>query len=251
MLDSWRFAVGTLTAIPVRMPRSADRDVTGPAMVLAPLAVVPLGLLVALVCLGGRELGLAPLGVAITAVGALALGSRAFHLDGLADTADGLTASYERERSLAVMRTGDVGPAGAASLVLVLGVQAAAIAALLQHDHGPWLAGILVVVSRGAVAITCMRGVPGARTEGLGATYVGAVHPAVTILVWLLLTAAATAGFVLVDEGWWRGPLAAAAAIVVVALVVHRALRRIGGVTGDVFGACIELSLAALLLAAT
>ncbi|WP_375000726.1 adenosylcobinamide-GDP ribazoletransferase [Aeromicrobium sp. CTD01-1L150] len=251
MIDSWRFAVGTLTAIPVKPPRRGGRAVSGPAMVLAPLAVVPLGLLVALVCLAGRELGLAPLGVAAAAVGALALGSRAFHLDGLADTADGLTASYDTERSLAVMRTGDVGPAGAASLVLVLGVQIGALSSLLSLEHGPWLAGILVVVSRGAVAITCMRGVPGARRDGLGATYVGAVHPAVAALVWLLLTAITTGGFLLVDETWWRGPLSIAAALLVVAVIVRRAITRLGGVTGDVFGASIELSLAALLLSAT
>ena len=251
VIDSWRFAIGTLTAIPVKPPRSADREVSGPAMVLAPLAVVPLGLLVALVCLAGQELGLAPLGVAAAAVGTLALGSRAFHLDGLADTADGLTASYDRERSLQVMRTGDVGPAGAGALVLTLGVQIGALAAIVPLEHGPWLAGILVVASRGAVAITCLRGLPGARSDGLGATYVGAVHPAVAVAVWILLAAAVTGGFLSVGEPWWRGLVSTLAAVVVVILVVRRAVRRLGGVTGDVFGASIELSLAVLLLSAT
>ena len=251
LIDSWRFAVGTLTAIPVTPPRSGDRAVSGPAMVLAPLAVVPLGLVVALVCLAGRELGLAPIGVAAAAVGALALGSRAFHLDGLADTADGLTASYDAERSLAVMKTGDVGPAGAGTLVLTLGVQVGAITALLGLDHGPWLAGLMVVVSRGALTLTCLRGVPGARGGGLGAAYVGAVHPAVTVVVWMALTVATSAMFVVVGDAWWRGPISAAVAIVVVALVIRRAVKRLGGVTGDVFGASIELALAALLLSAT
>ena len=52
----------------------------------------------------------------VLAVAVLALGSRALHLDGLSDTVDGLTASYDRERSLAVMRTGTSGPAGTAAL---------------------------------------------------------------------------------------------------------------------------------------
>lgn len=251
MRDSWRFAVGTLTAIPVTPPRSAAREITGPAMVLAPLAVVPLGLLVGLVLWGGRELELAPIGVAAAAVGALALGSRAFHLDGLADTADGLTASYDAERSLAVMKTGDAGPAGAGALVVVLGVQVGALVSLASLPHGPWLAALLVCVSRGAVVVTCMRGVPGARSDGLGATYVGSIHPAVTIASWTVLTALMSAGFVLVDEPWWRGPVAAAAALVAIGLVARRAVRRLGGVTGDVFGACVEISLAVLLLAAT
>ncbi len=250
-LDTWRFAVGTLTAIPVKPPRSGDRSVAGPAMVVAPLAVVPLGLLVALVVWSGDRLGLAPIGVAAAAIAALALGSRAFHLDGLADTADGLTASYDRERSLAVMRTGDTGPAGAGALVLVLAVQIGALTALVPLEHGAWLAAACVVASRGAVAVTCMRGVPGARHDGLGATYVGYVPPVVTALVWVVLGALLTGAFVLVDEAWWRGPVAVVAALVVVALVVRRAVVRLGGVTGDVFGACVEVSLAALLLSAT
>ena len=47
---------------------------------------------------------------------------------------------------------------------------------------------------------------------------------------------------------WWRGLLAAAVGLAVVAVVVARAVRRFGGVTGDVFGAAVELALAALLV---
>ncbi|MFI5430288.1 adenosylcobinamide-GDP ribazoletransferase [Aeromicrobium sp. UC242_57] len=113
MLDAWRLAVGTLTAIRVKPPQTVTRQIAGAAMLVAPLAVVPLALLVAATLWIGREPA-RPIAVAVAAVGLLAAGSRAFHLDGLADTADGLTSSYDRERSLAVMKTGDTGPAGAA-----------------------------------------------------------------------------------------------------------------------------------------
>jgi adenosylcobinamide-GDP ribazoletransferase len=173
------------------------------------------------------------------------------HLDGLADTADGLVASYDRERSLAVMRTGDTGPAGAAALVLTLAVQVGSLAALNQQPRGPLLAGVLVCVSRGAVLLTCQRGVPAARRDGLGVSYAGTVSPLAGVVGSTLLTAAATAGFLLVGEPWWRGPVCAAAATVAVAWLVRRAVRRLGGVTGDIYGAAIELSLAVLLLTAT
>lgn len=249
--DSWRLAVGTLTALPVRPPRRVDPGVAGVAMVLAPVAAIPLGLLVALVGWGGRELELAPIGVAAVAVGALALGTRAFHLDGLADTADGLASSYERERALAVMRTGDTGPAGAAALVIVLAIQVGALTSLFAHESGPWLAGLLVCASRSTLTATCARGIPAARTDGLGAAPAGSVPVVVAVAAWAAITAVLCAAFATADLPWWRGLVCAGAALAVVAVLVHRAVKRLGGVSGDVYGAAIELSLAALLLSAT
>lgn len=249
--DSWRFAVGTLTALPVEPPRRLDRSVAGVAMVLAPLAGVPLGALVALIGWGCRELALAPLAVAVLAVGALALGSRALHLDGLADTADGLAASYDRERALAVMRTGDTGPAGAVSIVVVLGVQAGALTSLFATTHGWWLAGVLVAASRAALAVACAQGVPAARRDGLGATPAGSVPVVIAVATWIAVSAVLGGAFSLAGLDWWRGPVAAVVALAVVALLLVRCVRRLGGVTGDVLGASIELALAALLLAST
>ena len=91
MLDAWRLSVGTLTAVRVGHPSTVDRRTAGLAMLMAPVAVVPLGVPVGLVCWAGRELELAPLAVAAVAVGALAMGSRALHLDGMSDVADALT----------------------------------------------------------------------------------------------------------------------------------------------------------------
>ena len=247
--DAWRLSVGTLTAVPIRAPGRVDRDTAGLSMVLAPLAVVPLGVVVALVLWGGRELALPPLAVGLIAVGALALGSRAFHLDGLADTADGLTASYDRERSLEVMKSGAAGPAGVGALVVVIGTQAAALATLLD-GRGPVVAGVLVCAARVAVTITCARGVPAARPDGLGASHAGSVPRPVAIAAWLAVGAVAAATLAWADGTWWHVVIGFVVAAVVVALLVLRAVRRLGGVTGDVFGAAIEVTLVILLLSA-
>ncbi len=251
ILDALRFSVGTLTAIPVRPPATLERRVTVPGLALAPLAVLPLGALVAALLWAGRELGLAPLAVAALAVGALALGSRAFHLDGLADTADGLTSSYDAERALAVMRQGDTGPAGAAALVLVLGVQIGALVSLQGPAWGPLLAGVLVCASRGAVLTLCVRGVPSARRTGLAAAHASTAAPALVAGLWLLLAGALAAASAAAGLPWWRGPVCALVALAVLAWLTRRAVRRLGGITGDVLGAAVELSLAAMLLAAT
>lgn len=251
LLNAWRLSVGTFTAIPVAPPREVTPRLSGAAVALAPLAVVPLAATAALVLWLGRELGLAPIAIAATAVAALALGSRAFHLDGLSDTADGLTSSYDPARALEVIKVGNAGPAGAAALVLVLGIQIGALTTLLDEAWGPAIAAALICASRAVAALGCTRGVRGARKDGLGVTYTETIHPVVTTAIWVAITAALCLGAWALDLPWWHGLLTAAAALVATAWLLRRAVRRLGGVVGDVFGATVEVSLAVMLLSAS
>ncbi len=200
---------------------------------------------------GGRELELAPLAVGVVMVAALALGSRALHFDGLSDVADGLTASYDPQRSLDVMKGGTSGPAGSAALVLVLGVQAAAFASLLAVPRGPVVVAFLVCTSRAILWVTCAHGVPAARDGGLAASYVGTVPRVAAVAGWLTIALAGAGLLAWADLDAWRGVSVAAAGLAVGAVLVLRCVRRFGGVTGDVFGAAIEVTLATMLLAAT
>lgn len=242
--NGWRLAVGTLTAIPTPAPTVVDGQVAGLAMILAPLVVAPLGIAVGLLSLTG----LPPLVKGVLAVGLLALGTRAFHLDGLSDTVDGLAASYDRERSLTVMKSGTAGPAGVVALILVMGLQTIGFAYLLHGWRGGLLAGVAVVGSRLALATCCTRGVPSARPGGLGDTFTQSVSPVVTAVLWIVL--AGTLGAVGRTYGmvWWRGVLGVGVAFGTVGALIAHVRRRLGGVTGDIFGAAIELALAAMLV---
>ena len=240
---SLRLAIGTLTAIPVPAVLRVSPGVATGALLLAPLAVLPLAAVVGGIVWAGGETTVPALAVAVVALALLALGSRALHLDGLSDVADGLTASYDRERSLAVMKGGTAGPAGVTAVVLVLGAQAAALATFVGDARSSVIAGAAVCASRAALWITCAGPVPPARPDGLGATFTRRVPGWWALLGWAGLAAAAT----LVHP--WRGPLAVGLAALVVLLLVLRSVRRFGGVTGDVFGAAIELALATLLVA--
>jgi adenosylcobinamide-GDP ribazoletransferase len=221
-------------------------------MLLAPLAVLPLGLAVALVAAAGRLATLPETVTALLAIGAVILGNRALHLDGLSDVTDGLTASFDRERSLEVMKSGTSGPAGVVATVLVVGLQVAALAAVLGSSR-PYrdavLAGVVVCVSRAALVICCTRGVRPARADGLGLTFTQTVERPATAAVWVGVAALLSALAAWTGLPWWRGIVAVAVALVVLALLVARTVSRFGGVTGDVFGAAVELAFAALLVA--
>lgn len=246
--DGWRLALGMLTAVRVAMPSRVDREVARDAMLLAPLAAAPLALGVLLVGLVGLALDLPPLVSGLLAVAVLVLGTRAFHVDGLSDTADGLTASLDRERALAAMHTSTSGPAGGATVVLVLGVQAAALASMVTTWRGVVAAAVAVCLSRFALWLTCREGVPSAQAGGLGATYAGTVPTGLAVAAWLVVALVLTRLATWTGDAWWRGPLAAALGAVVVLLLVRRAVARLGGTSGDVHGAAIELGLAALLV---
>ena len=250
--DAWRLAVGTLTAVPVQSPAIVDRRRASAAMVLAPVAVLPLGIAVTCVALAGHWLQLPVLVTALLALGAAILGNRAFNLDGLSDTVDGLAASYDRERSLVVMKSGTSGPAGVVAIVLVIGLQAAGLASLLALPdwwQAAILAGAAVCLARAALVVCCVRGVPAGRSDGLGRTYTQTVPRAVAVVVWIAVGGVLAATGAWAGLAWWRGALAACVALAAVVLLVLRTTRRFGGVTGDVFGAGIELALAAMLVA--
>ncbi len=119
-VDGLRLAVGTFTAIPVPAPRRITRSTARAAMILAPLATLPIGVAAALVGALGGWARVPDLVTAAVLIGVVALGSRGLHLDGLADTADGLSASYDRAKALEIMRRGNTGPIGAVALVIVV-----------------------------------------------------------------------------------------------------------------------------------
>ncbi|HKS43574.1 MAG TPA: adenosylcobinamide-GDP ribazoletransferase [Amycolatopsis sp.] len=235
-------AVGTLTALPVRPPGTIDRRVAGRAMALAPVAVVGPAALAGAVTF----LPLPPLVRAGLAVGSVALATRGLHLDGLADTADGLGASYDRSRALEIMRRGDSGPTGIATLVLVLIVQCGALAGAITAGHGIPATVTTVLASRCVLSACCVRFIPSARPSGLGATVAGSVPIPLAAVVFLL---ALTLSSFAPGLPWWRGPMAVAVAYACAGLLLWRCVRRLGGITGDVLGACVETAATAALVA--
>lgn len=249
--DGIRLALGTLTVLPTGRIGSVDRRVGSIAMIIAPLAVLPLALLAGAVGGLGALAGLPSVITALLVLAALTLGSRALHLDGLADTVDGLGVSWDRERSWAVMRAGDVGPMGVVALILVLGLQVAGLAWVLERPWAPVEITMIICASRGALTLACARGIPAARRDGLGAAVADSVPRWAVALVWLMITVGLIAVRLLPGSGQlWMVAVQVCVALVVLVVLLAHTRRRLGGVTGDVLGAAVELCLAALLITA-
>lgn len=247
--SAWRLAVGTLTVVPVRAPAAVDRAVAGRAMVLAPLAVLPLAALAAGLGFLAGLTGWPPLLSGLVVVAVLALGTRALHLDGLADTVDGLGSGRPAQPALEIMRRGDVGPMGVVALILVLGAQAVAAAELTGTWPGAAVVAVAICLSRSSLLMACRTGVPAARPSGLGAMVAGSVRTPVAVAAGVGAALVLVGVALLAARPWWVAPMAVVAGAFVACGVVSRCVRRLGGITGDVLGATVELTLLAMLLA--
>jgi adenosylcobinamide-GDP ribazoletransferase len=254
--DGLRLAVGTFSAVRVGLPARVDALTVGTALLLVPFVGAALG------GAGGAVLEAVRAAThhsfagiwlcAVAGVATVAALSRGLHLDGLADTADGLGSRRPAAEALAVMRRSDIGPFGVVTVVLVLLVQVGAAAESVGRGTG-WL-GMLVAVAAGRTAVVwaCRRRVPPARTDGLGRSFAGALSSGACVLLTLVVALAAAGAAWLDDDRGWSLSLRAAVAVVVAAVtaiaVVRRCTRRLGGVTGDVMGAVVELGTATALL---
>ncbi|RDE05646.1 adenosylcobinamide-GDP ribazoletransferase [Sphingomonas aracearum] len=225
-------ALAFLTRLPVPRVSGGAGDFAA-AVRLYPLAGLAIGALVAIMGwgLGRVDPWLGALAASATWVWA----TGALHLDGLADLADGLGAAHgDRTRLLAVMRDPHVGSFGVVALVLQLAAKLVLLHLLLPM-HWPALLAIPAAARLGPLAWA--RWLPPLRPEGLGASIAGAARRR-DLIGWSAVLAGAS---VLLP------PLLCAFGLVPALTLWFR--RKLGGMTGDVHGAGIELVETGLLLA--
>ncbi|WP_327328284.1 adenosylcobinamide-GDP ribazoletransferase [Streptomyces sp. NBC_01210] len=250
-MDGIRFAFGTLTVLPVRVTRW-DRAAARAGMLCAPLAGLVVGLFAA--ALGGvlMLLGSGPLLAAVATAAVPAALTRGLHLDGLADTADGLGSGKPADDALRIMKQSDIGPFGVITLLFVLLAQVAALTELYGQGwaHGAVAAVVSGVAARLALTLASRTGVPAARPDGLGAAVAEVVPVRIGLAVAAVVTAVcAAAGALFGAYGAVHHALAVAAGLAVAHLLLRHCVRRFGGVSGDVFGALAETAATASLVA--
>ena len=234
-------AIAFLTCIP--MPaRVQSPDRLGRAVGWFPVVGAGIGALVGGAAWLGAATGLPPLAAAAVGVGAGLLVTGAFHEDGLADAFDGLGAGRDRSRTLEIMRDSRLGAFGAAALVMSLLLQVSALAALVALPAGAAVAATAAAHSSSRSWAALAMALPRASPDGLaaGLDYNGRSRS----LALRFLVGVAIAAALLRSDTWVLAPAGAAGG-----LVAWWAVRRLGGVTGDILGAVQQTTLVVTLLA--
>jgi adenosylcobinamide-GDP ribazoletransferase len=234
-------AIAFLSRFPLPARLQASEVRLGDAAAWFPLVGALLGGLEGLVAVALTPV-LTPTLAALFACGVGVVATGALHLDGLADSSDGLFGGRTRDDALRIMRDHAIGAYGALALLLVVGVEVMAIAALIVD--GSALTALVVAGAAGRLGLVVQPVfLRYARAEeGLGRALDGSLAP--VGVSFAIASTLAVAGAV--ARG--RGMAACLAALLVVTTTGAYCNRRIGGYTGDTLGATAELSRALALV---
>jgi adenosylcobinamide-GDP ribazoletransferase len=240
-LTELRLAVSFLTIIPVIDQRRASEDSVAASFAWFPLVGFALG-----AALSAEDWILAHVFAqvirSVLIVVSLTVVTGAVHLDGLADTADALGAGRDRERALDILRDSRVGTFGASAIFFDLTLKILALSTLAGHRRYAALI-IAPMLARWVMLVIVASGLPYLRSSGSGSTLLAGRKggwPARIATVFTFLVAMVLGGAI---------AFAVAIAIVFAMRLFYR--RWLGGVTGDLIGACGEIVEIAVLVTMT
>jgi len=173
--------------------------------------------------------------------------SRAFHLDGLADMADGFGGGWTKERVLSIMKDSRIGAFGAISVSLLLIVKVAALTEVVKQSNGIYLIGI-ISISRFVLVFLSVTQRYARKEGGTAGELINSSSPR------HLVVALAQIILIIVlfgKEGIFPMLSFFVGAIVMALYIAHKGEKNIEGITGDLLGSACELSEAIMLIIAS
>ena len=249
-LEDVRDCLMFLTRLPMPEQQEGRHRQLSKAVRGFPLAGALIGAIGGLALLAAQGGGLPAMVAASIAVLAIVMVTGGLHEDGLADVADGFGAGGSRERKLEIMRDSRIGTYGVLALIFAVLIKVTCISVLLSTAQSVWHTPMLLIatgaLSRTFIALA-MRSMPPARSDGrsaeAGVPSDSGVNQALvaglaigSVMMWLAC-------------GLWTIAATLLAGATAYYLVKRRALRHIGGQTGDILGAIQQVTEIAMFLA--
>jgi adenosylcobinamide-GDP ribazoletransferase len=233
MLEAFKLAVSFLTIIPVRIKGEPDKAMFAKSVVFYPLVGLMIGALLSL-CWQALKLASAPKPVsAILVVIVSIMLTRMLHLDGLADTYDGLLGGRDANHSLEIMKDSRVGSFGVVVLICAI---ISKVVFIISIPDGIVLKALVLfpVIGRFAASYS-LTTQPFARDNGLGALFNENENKNEYLMVSVIVTFAmafAISGL--------TGLLVLGGSLLFSVVFLGWVKKIIGGITGDTIGALIE-----------
>jgi adenosylcobinamide-GDP ribazoletransferase len=235
-VSMWRFslAVSFLTILPVRIKKELQSGDLGRSGSCFSWVGIIIG---AFLCLGWILFFrfFPPLLASALVIVLWAVITGGLHLDGLADCGDGLLSPAKPEHRLEIMKDPRLGSFGGISLILFLLLKLFSVDAISQNQSWTTILVPLIlapVVGRWLILLAARQ--PAARPTGLGAEFKAGLSPQAWILAAIPLG-------ILTLLGGWTAFAAIMSAHLVAFIIFLAARRRLGGLTGDVYGLTIEI----------
>ena len=224
-------ALQFLTIIPMPFKKEPEMRENASSLVFFPIVGLLIGLLLFLANWGLGEV-FSPVVTAAFTLLVWVLISGAMHLDGLADSCDGL-AGNTAEKRLEIMKDSHIGAFGVVGISLLLLVKFAAIVSLSGWE---WETLVLAPVFGTWAMVLAITVFPYARKNGVGQAF----KQGATIFKLLIATIITLAAAVLL-AGWW-GIVIMAVTCLVTIMIGFFFKPRLGGLTGDTYGAIKEVN---------
>jgi adenosylcobinamide-GDP ribazoletransferase len=227
-------AFSFLTILPVGQISLSEEKELARSMAFFPLVGLVIGLILALGYYLLSFLFPRPLALWLT-IGLLAFLTRGLHLDGFADTVDGLASSGTREKILEVMRDSRIGAFGVISLILLIGAKYLTLDQI-STESIPYSLILMAVMGKNSMVLICYRSPYARSSEGLAKPFtenLGTREMAISLV--------SAFGIALLLMGL-KGILVFLGICLFSLGYRFFFIKKLGGVTGDILGAANELS---------
>ena len=229
-------AIGFLTVLPI--PRRSAETFSPSAAMYFPLVGLLIGILLAA---GDLAVQTFPLLVrSILVVGLWLVVTGALHLDGWIDACDAMAPGLSPEKARAAMRDPRAGAMGVGGAFLLLATKWAALTSLVD-SRGVWII-LAALTGRWVVSMMLVLGPSDGAQEGLGAQVAGGLHARHAFVASSIMVLSLS----FIRPLTWA--VAIAACCIACGALALMLRRRVGSLTGDGYGAMVELSEVLVLL---